>query len=145
MSLACPSCGSKNLRFSHRQSAWESFLSIFGYCTVRCRDCLHRYREGIVWLPGMGYAKCPRCLREDLADWEEKYAYPPRWQQSLLHIGAKAHRCAVCRLNFVSFLRRRSQFVGSWKLKQQQANEVAAAEARPQSTPPPEVKEKTVA
>ena len=84
---------------------------------MRCRDCGHRYQEGIVWIPGMGYAKCPTCLREDLTDWEEKYAYPPRWEQALLHIGGKAHRCAVCRKNFVSFLARRREFVPSWRQK----------------------------
>ena len=86
-------------------------------------------------LPGMSYAKCPRCLRQDLADWEEKYYYPPRWQQALLHVGAKAHRCAVCRVNFVAFGRRRSEFVSSWKQKQlqQQADALAAETQRPES------------
>ncbi|MCC6536136.1 MAG: hypothetical protein IT162_01205 [Bryobacterales bacterium] len=73
--------------------------------------------QGLLWLPGMGYARCPGCLREDLTDWEEKYYYPPRWQQALLHFGAKAHRCAVCRKNFVSFRPRRREFVPSWKTR----------------------------
>lgn len=96
---------------------WESVLALFGYCAVRCRDCGHRFQEGILWLPGMGYARCPRCLREDLCDWEERYYYPPRWQQALLHFGAKAHRCGACRVNFVSFKKRRRQFEPSWRKK----------------------------
>lgn len=88
-----------------------------GYCAVRCRDCGHRFQEGILWLPGMGYARCPRCLREDLCDWEERYYYPPRWQQALLHFGAKAHRCGACRVNFVSFKKRSRQFEPSWRKK----------------------------
>jgi hypothetical protein len=119
------------LRISKRKSVWEGLLSIIGYCPVRCRDCLHRYSEGIVWLPGMGFARCPRCLREDLADWEEKYYYPPRWQQALLNIGAKAHRCAVCRVNFVSFRRRRIEFVPSWKRKPQTASQAADGSEAP--------------
>lgn len=113
---------------------------------MRCRDCNHRYREGILLLPGMGYAKCPRCLREDLTDWEEKYYYPPRWQQALLNIGAKAHRCAVCRVNFVSFRRRKAQFVPSWKQKQAQVAQ--ASEAAPDALkrqPGAKEKAKTVA
>jgi hypothetical protein len=56
-------------------------------------------------------------MREDLTDWEEKYYYPPRWQQALLNIGAKAHRCAVCRYNFISWRRRLKEFAPSWKAK----------------------------
>jgi hypothetical protein len=89
----------------------------------------------------MGYAKCPRCLREDLSEWEEKYYYPPRWQQALLNIGAKAHRCAVCRVNFVSFRRRKMEFVPSWKKKQQ----MMAAAGRKGPAAVPKEKEKTVA
>jgi len=140
MSLACPSCGSKNLRFSPRKSAWETVLSLLGYCSVRCRDCGHRHRDGFLGLPAIGAANCPRCFRQDLTDWEEKYYYPPRWQQALLHVGAKAHRCAVCRLNFVSFRRRKSEFVPSWKLKQQ-----GGGDARLPPVPPRKEKERTVA
>lgn len=122
MLSACPKCGSRNLRFSNRQSVLDRILSVFGYCAVRCRDCDHRYREGILWLPGMGYARCPRCLREDLCDWEERYYYPPRWQQALLHFGAKAQRCGACRVNFVSFKRRRREFEPSWRRKPAGAN-----------------------
>ena len=88
-------------------------------------------------VPGMSYAKCPRCLRQDLTDWEEKYYYPPRWQQALLHVGAKAHRCAVCRVNFVAFGRRRSEFVPSWRLKQQQQQADAQAPAVETERPKP--------
>lgn len=100
-------------------------------------------------LRGVSYAKCPRCLRQDLTDWEEKYYYPPRWQQALLHVGAKAHRCAVCRVNFVAFGRRRFEFVPSWKLKQQQqAAETVDALKPPgpsiDSTPAPKEAERTV-
>ncbi len=101
-------------------------------------------------LKGVSYAKCPRCLRQDLTDWEEKYYYPPRWQQALLHVGAKAHRCAVCRVNFVAFGRRRSEFVPSWKLKQQQQAVEPVDTLKPRepgvdSAHPPQEAERTVA
>ncbi len=147
MTLACPSCGSKNLRFAHRKSVWEILLSVVGYCQVRCRDCEHRFQDGIL-VPVSLYAKCPRCLRTDLADWEEQYHYPPRWQQALLHVGGKAHRCAVCRHNFVSFLRRKSEFVPSWKVKQQQQAAGASVEKSGEHSkpvPPEKERERTVA
>jgi hypothetical protein len=115
MNLVCPGCGSKELRLAHCQSLWERFVSIAGYCPIRCKNCGLRFRQGILWLPGMAYARCPQCLREDLTDWEEKYRYPPRYQQMLLHLGARAHRCGPCRNNFVSFRPRRRQYVPSWR------------------------------
>ena len=84
----------------------------------------------------MGYARCPRCLREDLCDWEERYYYPPRWQQALLHFGAKAHRCGACRVNFVSFKRRRREFEPSWRRKPSQTNpEQPPESAKPAAVP----------
>lgn len=89
--------------------------------------------QGLLLLPGMGFARCPGCLREDLTDWEEKYYYPPRWQQALLHVGAKAHRCAVCRKNFVSFRPRRREFVPSWKTRKSDIPRAAAPAETPES------------
>ena len=87
-------------------------------------------------------------MRTDLTDWEEKYYYPPRWQQALLHFGYKAHRCAVCRHNFVSILRRQSEFVPSWRIKQQQAAAAGASVEKPNvppnPDPPQKAQEKTV-
>ena len=147
MPLACPTCGSKSIRFAQRKSVWETLLSVIGYCPVRCRDCDHRFREGVL-LPVGRYAKCPRCMRTDLTNWEEKYYYPPRWQQALLHFGGKAHRCAVCRYNFVSFLRRQSEFVPSWRIKQQQQAAGASVEKSGVDSikpdPPQKEQEKTV-
>lgn len=143
MSPTCPRCGSRSLRFSNRQTLWDRILGIFGYCAVRCRDCNHRFREGILWLPGMGFARCPKCLREDLCDWEERYYYPPRWQQALLSFGAKAHRCGACRVNFVSFKRRQREFEPSWRNRKPGGAEAKAGpppppdQQQPPSQPPP--------
>lgn len=113
--VPCPACGSGNVKYSRSKTISEKLKSALGYCPVRCRECGHRFFEAILWLPGMGFARCPKCLREDLADWDEPYRYPPQWQQLLLKLGAKAHRCPPCRLNFVSFRRRRRAYVPSWK------------------------------
>ncbi len=86
-------------------------------------------------------------MRTDLTDWEEKYYYPPRWQQALLNFGGKAHRCAVCRYNFVSFRRRQSEFVPSWRIKQQQAAagaNVEKSDVPTKTDPPQKEQEKTV-
>jgi hypothetical protein len=86
----------------------------------------------------MGFAKCPKCLRDDLTDWEERYYYPPRWQQALLHVGGKAHRCGACRHNFVSFRPRKFEFVPSWRSKKKQPD-------KPDEAAEPPGKVKTVA
>lgn len=103
--LVCPDCGSRNLRFSRSKTVWEKVQSLFGFCPSRCRDCDARFTKAIVWTSGF-VAHCPRCLSDKLTDWSEPYYYPPYWQQLLLHVGAKAHRCAACRVNFISFFGR---------------------------------------
>lgn len=50
----------------------------------------------------------------------------------MLPVGAKAHRCAVCRVNFVALGRRRSEFVSSWKQKQLQQRQADAQAAETQ-------------
>ncbi len=46
----CPKCGGQDLRRTHRQGAWEHFLSVWGYYPFSCRACRHRflrYNEGL--------------------------------------------------------------------------------------------------
>ncbi len=87
---------------------WEELRSIVGFCHVRCRDCGHRHRKALLWLDGLTHARCPKCYRSELTDWDEPYYFPPGYVRALLHIGGKAHRCRACRVNFVSFLGRKS-------------------------------------
>lgn len=68
-------------------------------------------------------------MREDLSDWSEPYYYPPKYQRFLLNFGAKAHRCSVCRVNFVSFFPRERAFEPSWRMKP------SAGETGPQGNP----------
>lgn len=82
-------------------------MKVAGFCAVRCRDCGYRFTKGLLWLDGLTHARCPRCYRTDLTDWDEPYYYPPSYVQALLKIGAKAHRCRYCRVNFVSFFNRK--------------------------------------
>ena len=119
----CPKCGSNRLRFSRSRNLWQRFCSAIGYCAFRCKDCNHRFTEGILWLPGFHMARCPKCLREDLSDWSEKYHYPPRYQRALRHVGWKAHRCSICRHNFISIFPRKRQFAPSWKVKKTEQGE----------------------
>lgn len=56
------------------------------------------------------YARCPKCYRQELTSWDEKF-YNPRPSVLLkLRLGAKPVRCAACRCNFASFKPRRSKF-----------------------------------
>jgi proteasome lid subunit RPN8/RPN11 len=40
--LACPKCGCKQLRRSHRANVFERLAAIFGYYPYRCHECLSR-------------------------------------------------------------------------------------------------------
>ncbi len=131
MNKGCPSCGSKNLRPSQSDNILESIGSLFGFGPVRCRECEHRFSEAKLWLPTVHYARCPKCFREDLSDWAEKYFYPPFYSRMLLHVGAKAHRCSVCRNNFVSFFPRKREFTPSWKVKKNSAIPEASGKSGP--------------
>jgi hypothetical protein len=86
---------------------------IFGFYSMRCRACHH---SRTVPFYGLSlYARCPHCLREELSDWAEPYRFPPWYERWLLKIGARAHRCSPCRVNFVSFRPRRADYVPSWR------------------------------
>jgi outer membrane protein OmpA-like peptidoglycan-associated protein len=39
----CPKCGGQELRRTHRQGAWERFLSVWGYYPYSCKSCRHRF------------------------------------------------------------------------------------------------------
>jgi len=108
MIRGCPGCGSKDLRPSQAESPLESAKSIFGFGPVRCRGCDLRFCETALWSPLIRHAWCPKCFREDLNDWAEKYFYPPWYKRLLIYVGAKKHRCSRCRYNFVSFLPRKA-------------------------------------
>jgi hypothetical protein len=90
------------------ESPLESVKSLVGFGPVRCRDCDLRFSEAVLWLPGLRFARCPKCFREDLNEWAEKYFYPPWYKTMLVYVGAKRHRCSKCRYNFVSFFPRKS-------------------------------------
>jgi predicted Zn-ribbon and HTH transcriptional regulator len=109
MVRGCPGCGSKNLRPSLAENAWEAVKAVLGFGPVRCRDCDLRFSEAKLWVPGLHYAKCPKCFREDLHDWSEKYFYPPWYRSMLVYLGAKKHRCPKCRYNFVSYFPRKGR------------------------------------
>jgi predicted Zn-ribbon and HTH transcriptional regulator len=100
---------------SRARTPLEDLSKIAGFCPVRCRDCGHRYTKALLWLDDFWNARCPKCYRTELSDWEEPYYYPPRYLRLLLRIGAKGHRCKKCRYNFVSFMNRKKPAVPDWK------------------------------
>jgi len=113
--IVCPECNSPNIRFSRSKTLSEKILSMAGFCPARCRDCRARFRLAVLWSADF-VAHCPRCFSDRLVDWSEPYHYPPRWQRLLLKVGAKGHRCSLCRVNFISFLPRRSRITEpAWK------------------------------
>jgi len=113
MQLACPQCGTRDVRVSHRQSFGEVVKGIFGVYPLRCRRCRTRW-ETSVWAGGAWkYARCPRCYRQELTTWSEQYYHPPKWTRLMLRLGATPYRCAACRCNFTSFKPCKERF--SWR------------------------------
>jgi predicted Zn-ribbon and HTH transcriptional regulator len=126
----CPRCGSQRIRSAQNANVWESLRAFLGLGPVRCRDCESRFSEARLWIPGLIYARCPKCLRQDLSDWAEKYYYPSKLLRVLTYVGAKRQRCPACRVNFVSFFPRRREFVPSWKRKNAEAETPSAIDPR---------------
>jgi hypothetical protein len=120
MQLACPQCGTRDVRVSHRRNLGELVKGIVGIYPLRCRRCRARW-ETSVWAAGAWkYARCPRCYRQDLTTWSEQYYHPPSWTRFLLRIGATPYRCAACRCNFASFRRCKERF--AWRKPKDPAN-----------------------
>ena len=113
MQLACPNCGTRDVRVSQTRGWGELLKRLAGVSPLRCRRCNHSW-ETSVWANGSWrYARCPRCYRQELTKWTAHHYNPPRWTRVLLRLGATPHRCPVCRCNFASFKARKQTF--SWR------------------------------
>src|SRR5690349_21468883 len=137
MQLACPKCGTRDVRVSQRQSFSEFFRGWLGITQLRCRRCRHRW-ETSVWADrAWKYARCPRCYRQELTTWSEQYYSPPKWTRFLLRIGATPYRCAACRCNFAGFRPCRERFTWRHQTRTEAAAPavVAPDEAKQTSTP----------
>ena len=110
MSLSCPKCGSRDLRFSRTRGTLERLKKIVGIRPFRCRDCHTRFIARWWSLSDLAYARCPKCWRMDLSRWDEKHFHPPRYMRLAVKAGANPYRCEYCRFNFVSFRRRKERF-----------------------------------
>jgi len=110
MQLACPNCGTRDIRVSRPQGLVQSVKNFFGISPLRCRRCSSRW-ETSVWADGSWkYARCPRCYRQELTKWTTQYYNPPRWTRFLLRAGATPRRCPACRCNFATFKPAKANF-----------------------------------
>jgi hypothetical protein len=113
MQLACPKCGTREVRVSHRNGLLEGIKGVLGVYPLRCRRCRHRWLTS-AWAGGAWkFARCPRCYRQELTTWSEQYYRPSRFTVMLLRMGATPYRCAACRCNFASFKPCKEKF--SWR------------------------------
>jgi len=129
MTVACPHCGSRNIRYSNLRGASEKAASLMGIRPLRCRDCRERFTGRIWSLSELPYARCPKCLRTDLAWWSPSHYYVPFGRGLLLFFGAHPYRCEYCRHNFVSFRRRKHKFVSQRRRTAAEAEEPASADS----------------
>ncbi len=110
MPVACPKCGSRNLRYAHFRSFSERWKSWIGIRPLRCRDCRLRFVERTWRFSNLVYARCPQCWRMDLSSWSERDFHVTFGMRVLLAFGGTPYRCEYCRRNFVSFRKRKERF-----------------------------------
>ena len=116
MQLACPNCGSRDARVSHRKGLREWLRGCYGACPLRCRRCQTRWVTSVWESASWKYARCPKCYRQELTTWSEHYYNAPRLTKIKLGLGATPYRCAACRCNFASFKKCKEKF--SWRHKE---------------------------
>jgi DNA-directed RNA polymerase subunit RPC12/RpoP len=116
MQLACPQCGSRDARVSHRAGLGEWFKSLVGIFPLRCRRCKTRWSTSTWESAAWKYARCPKCYRQQLSTWSEQYYHPSGWTTFQLRIGATPYRCAACRCNFASFKKCKEKF--AWRYQE---------------------------
>jgi hypothetical protein len=110
VTLACPHCGGKNVRFARVRKASERLSSLVGIRPVRCRDCRTRFVSRL-WKPSdLIYARCPQCWNMRLSTWSTSHYHVPAARGFLMFFGANPYRCESCRHNFVSFLGRKYRY-----------------------------------
>jgi hypothetical protein len=145
MSLCCPKCGSRNLRFSRTRDASERLWKLVGVRAMRCRDCKTRFVQRTWNVSDLAYARCPRCWRMDLNRWNEKQFQAPNYMLLALKLGANPYRCEYCRFNFVSFRRRKEKFsFQRWEKRRARQEAESGAAEQPAAvaaaeTPQPEI------
>ena len=140
MQLACPSCGTREVRFSHPHGLGEFLKSLMGVSRLRCRQCNNRWETSVWANRSWMYARCPRCYRQDLTKWTVHRYNAPRWTRLLLQLGASPRRCPVCRCNFASFKPQKEDFYWQHELRAE-ASPPASSQAETlvsEQTPPGE-------
>jgi hypothetical protein len=116
MPLACPSCGSRNLRPAHYRSLKERINAMLFVAPLRCKDCRKRFVSRTIFPEDFIYARCPECDRMDLNSWTGKTYEPKGWMLIKVAMGANRWRCEYCRRNFASFRKRKEAFTFSrWR------------------------------
>jgi DNA-directed RNA polymerase subunit RPC12/RpoP len=116
MPVACPKCGSRDLRPSHYQNSEERRNALLFISPLRCKDCKTRFVSRTVFPEDLLYARCPKCDRMDLNSWNDRRPMTSRWTMLKLQLGAYKIRCEYCRYDFASFRKRKETFTFSrWR------------------------------
>jgi Zn finger protein HypA/HybF involved in hydrogenase expression len=110
MALACPSCGSRNLRPSECRTSQERLNELRFVSPLRCKDCRTRFISRTIFPEEIFYARCPECDHLDLSAWTGKTYRAIGWTKIKVALGAHKWRCEYCRLNFASFRKRKEAF-----------------------------------
>lgn len=107
----CPVCKSSRVRVRPIRSLLDHLGVLWGEFPARCEDCSARFHVHGEGFSSIFYARCPRCLRQDLSTWDLKHYRAGSWMRFQMLLGARRWRCEVCRCNFVSLRPRKEKYV----------------------------------
>lgn|SRR5208283_1276136 len=99
--MTCPICKKSGARRSHRQTAADHIVSIFGVFPWRCTECHSRFHSRIMPLSYSLRAHCPFCGNLELRRISPEFVDSPFamfWR--LLRVPAL--RCDPCRYKYFS-------------------------------------------
>ena len=107
----CPSCGSTRVHVGRVRSLSDYLRLLRGSFPARCGECSARFTVHGPGFSSAFYARCPRCLRQDLTTWDLRHYHAALSMRIQIALGANRWRCEACRCNFVSFRGRKEKYV----------------------------------
>lgn len=79
----------------------------------------------------MRFARCPRCWRMDLSRWNKNDYRVSFFTSLALSLGGNPYRCEYCRVNFVSFRKRKERYDPRRRKQKRKHGESAAGARQP--------------
>lgn len=78
-------------------------MELCGSYRFRCRTCQYRFRGNPLRLADLLFAKCPKCLSQELKNAQPDHVETGKWTLIRSSLGANRHYCEHCGTVFASF------------------------------------------